>query len=463
MNDADFLAALRTVVGERAVLTGDGLERYRRDWANLPGGDPLAVVRPASTEEVSRVLALANVEGRTVVPQGGLSGLAGGANPADGDLVLSLERMNRIEQIDIASGTVTAQAGVILQTLQEACAAEGALLGLDLGARGSCQVGGNLATNAGGNRVIRYGMARDLVLGVEAVLADGTVLEMLSRVVKNNTGVDLKQLFIGSEGTLGVITRVVLKLHPMPQATATALVALQDYASAVRFLRHAQASLSGQVSAFEIMWDDYMQITTAACNITPPLAERYPLYVLIDLHCGQPETDAARFEAMLEAAFEQGLLLDGVVAQSVAEAESFWNIRDGIADVLRDIAPTLNFDVSVPVSQIGDCAERIRANLSAGWPDMKALFFGHVGDGNLHVVVCKVPADHDSLMRIEEAVYSVVRTHGGSISAEHGIGTLKRDWLHYSRSEAELATMQALKHALDPKGILNPGKLFQTS
>ena len=335
--------------------------------------------------------------------------------------------------------------------------------GLDLGARGSCQVGGNVATNAGGNRVIRYGMARDLVLGLEAVLPDGTVLEMLSRVVKNNTGVDLKQLFISSEGTLGVITRVVLKLHPMPRATATALVALQDYASAVRFLRHAQESLSGQVSPFEIMWDDYMQITTAACGITPPLSGRYPLYVLIDLHCGQPETDAARFEAMLEAAFERGLLLDGVVAQSVAEAEAFWSIRDGIADVLRDIAPTLNFDVSVPVSQIGECAEQIRANLGAGWPDMKVLFFGHVADGNLHVVACSVPDDHDVLWQIEEAVYSVVRAMGGSISAEHGIGLLKREWLHYSRSEAELAVMQALKRTLDPKGILNPGKLFQTS
>ncbi|MBP7468646.1 MAG: FAD-binding oxidoreductase [Thauera sp.] len=464
MNDknassATVLEALSAAFGAD-VLPGDASPKYLQDWSGCAGGQPLAILRPRSTDDVSRMLAICHAHGQAVVPQGGLTGLVGGAVPAGGEVVVSLERMNHIERIDIDSGTVIVEAGAILQTVQEACRDAGALLAVDLGARGSCQVGGNVSTNAGGNRVIRYGNTRDLVLGLEVVLADGTVLSMLNQMVKNNAGMDLKHLFIGSEGVLGIVTRVVFKLQPLPRGVSTAVVALQDYPAALRFLRHAQQSLSGQVSAFEIMWNDYLVTAVDAGKLRAPLDTGYPVYVLIDMHCGQPDTDAGRFEAMLEQAIEAGWILDGAVAQSVAEAESFWAIRDGVAEVLRDYAPTLNFDVSVPIAHIGDCAARIRANLDRDWPALKALFFGHVGDGNLHVVVCKVPADHDSLMRIEDAVYSVVRTHGGSISAEHGIGTLKRDWLHYSRSEAELALMRALKQTLDPKNILNPGKML---
>lgn len=454
------VAALQAEFGPAEVIVSDIPPRYLQDWSALPGQMPLAVLRPRTTAELSRMLAICNQHGQSVVPQGGLSGLVGGALPGAGDVVIALERMNRIEHIDTDSGTVTVEAGAILQNVQEACRDAGALLALDLGARGSCHVGGNLATNAGGNRVIRYGMARDLVLGAEVVLADGTVLNMMNRMVKNNAGLDLKHLFIGSEGLLGIITRVVFKLHPLPQGVSTAVVALEDYAAALRFLRHAQQSLSGQVSAFEIMWRDYLQTAVAAGHLRAPLEGDYPVYVLIDMHCGQPETDAERFQAMLEQAIEAGWILDGAVAQSVAEAEAFWAIRDGVAEVLRDYAPTLNFDVSVPVAQIGDCAQRIRANLERDWPQLKALFFGHVADGNLHVVVCSVPQDPASLEHIEDAVYSVVREHGGSISAEHGIGLLKKPWLSHSRTEAEIALIRALKQTLDPNGILNPGKMI---
>ena len=454
------LDELRAAFGADEILAGDASPRHLKDWSTASGGTPLAILRPRSTAELARMLAICNAHGRAVVPQGGLTGLVGGAVPGEGQVVVSLERMTAIEDIDLGSGTVTVQAGAPLQAVQEACHEAGALLAIDLGARGSCQIGGNVSTNAGGNRVIRYGNTRDSVLGLEAVLADGTVLPMMNRMVKNNAGVDLKHLFIGSEGVLGIVTRVVLKLHPLPRGTSTALVALADFDAALSFLRHAQQSLSGQVSAFEIMWREYLDVAVATNRLRRPFAADYPVYVLTDMHCGQPETDAGRFEAMLEQAIEAGWILDGAVAQSVAEAEAFWAIRDGVAEVLRDYAPTLNFDVSVPIAHIGECAARIRENLDRDWPALKALFFGHVGDGNLHVVVCKVPADHDSLMRIEDAVYSVVRTHGGSISAEHGIGTLKRDWLHYSRSEAELALMRALKQTLDPKKILNPGKML---
>ncbi|MFU2489032.1 FAD-binding oxidoreductase [Thauera sp. WH-1] len=465
MSDADarqppVVLALRAALGADAVLAGDASPRHLQDWSGTAGGVPLAILRPRSSDELARMLAICHAHDQPVVPQGGLTGLCGGAVPGAGEVVVSLERMNRIERIDIDSGTVTVEAGAILQNVQEACREAGALLAVDLGARGSCQVGGNVATNAGGNRVIRYGNTRDLVLGLEVVLADGTVLSMMNQMVKNNAGMDLKHLFIGSEGLLGVVTRIVFKLQPLPRAVSTAIVALEDYAAALRFLRHAQQSLSGQVSAFEIMWRDYLQTAVEAGRLRAPLAGDYPVYVLIDMHCGQPQTDAQRFEAMLEQAIEAGWILDAAIAQSVADAEAFWAIRDGVAEVLRDYAPTLNFDVSVPVAHIGDCARRVRANLERDWPQLKALFFGHVGDGNLHVVVCKVPQDHDSLERIEEAVYGVVRDYGGSISAEHGIGLLKKPWLGYSRSAAEIALMRSLKQALDPKGLLNPGKML---
>ncbi len=454
------LVELRAALGPHEVLAGDASPRHLADWSTAVGGIPLAILRPRSTDELSCALAICHAHGQAVVPQGGLSGLVGGAVPTGGEVLISLERMNAIEEIDVDSGTVTVQAGAILQNIQEACRDAGALLAVDLGARGSCQIGGNVATNAGGNRVIRYGNTRDSVLGLEAVLADGTVLPMMNRMVKNNAGMDLKHLFIGSEGVLGFVTRVVLKLQPLPQGTSTALVAVADFGSALRFLRHAQQSLSGQISAFEIMWHDYLDTAVAANRLRKPFSIDYPVYVLTDMHCGQSATDAQRFEAMLEAAIEAGWIQDAAVAQSVADAEALWAIRDGVAEVLRDYAPTLNFDVSVPVACIGDCAVRVRANLERDWPQLKALFFGHVGDGNLHVVVCKVPQDADSVHAIEEAVYGVVRDYAGSVSAEHGIGVLKRDWLHYSRTTSELALMRTLKQALDPRGILNPGKML---
>lgn len=455
------MEALKAALGAHEVLTGAEVgAKYLEDWSGARVDSVLALLRPRSTAELSAILKICHAHGQTVVPQGGLTGLVGGGVPGRQDVAISLERMNRVEAIDLDSGTVTVQAGAILQNVQDACRDAGGFLALDLGARGSCQVGGNLSTNAGGNRVIRYGMARDLVLGLEAVLADGTVLSMMNQMVKNNAGMDLKHLFIGSEGTLGIITRAVLKLHPQPAGASTAVVATPDYASALRFLRHAQKRLSGQVSAFEIMWNEYLSTVVDCCGLRAPLSLEHPVYVLTDMQGGQPEADAERFQAMLEEAIEAGWIIDGAVAQSVAEAEAFWAIRDGVADVLRDFAPTINFDVSVPVGRIGECAERIRANLDARFPALKALFFGHVGDGNLHVVACSVPPEHDAQVRIEEAVYSVVRDFGGSISAEHGIGTLKTDWLGYSRSPAEIATMRALKQALDPRGILNPGKLI---
>ena len=456
----DLVARFAGIVGDKyAVTDPQEAAPYLTEERGLFSGHSPLILRPGSAAEVAAICKLATETRTALVPQGGNTGLVGGQMP-HGEVVVSTRRLDKIRAVDTRSNTMTVEAGVILLNAQQRAAEAERLFPLSLGAEGSCTIGGNLSTNAGGIAALAYGVARDLVLGLEVVLADGTVLSMLNQMVKNNAGMDLKHLFIGSEGVLGIVTRVVFKLQPLPKGVSTAVVALHDYPAALRFLRHAQQSLSGQVSAFEIMWNDYLVTAVAAGKLRAPLDTRYPVYVLIDMHCGQPETDAGRFEAMLEQAIEAGWILDGAVAQSVAEAEAFWAIRDGVAEVLRDYAPTLNFDVSVPIAQIGECAARIRAELDRDWPALKALFFGHVGDGNLHVVVCKVPSDHDSQMRIEDAVYSVVRSYGGSISAEHGIGTLKRDWLHYSRSEAELALMRTLKHTLDPKNILNPGKLI---
>lgn len=458
----ELLAALQSVLCEGTVLVGAAIsDKYLRDWSGEYGEMPLAVLRPRSTEEVSRALAICHAHQWPVVPQGGLTGLAGGAVPTRGAVVITLERMSGVEEIDTASATITVLAGTPLQVAQEAAQEAGFLFALDLGARGSCQVGGNIATNAGGNRVIRYGMARDLVLGLEVVLADGTVLSMLNKMVKNNAGPDLKGLFIGTEGTMGIITRAVLRLHAGITGANTALIALPDFAAVVKLLRHAQQRLSGLVSAYEVMWADYYQSATTVGGIRAPLAGDYPIYVLMDMQAAEPEENTERFDAVLEYAFEQGWVLDAAIAQSQADAEDFWALRDSVAEMLNAYAPTINFDISFPVSRIGECVERLREIMSTRFPGVHAMHFGHVGDGNLHIVVGPLPDDNRKTERaVEDAFYGLTRELGGSVSAEHGIGTHKKPYLAHSRSPAEIELIKRLKQTMDPKGILNPGKII---
>ena len=455
-----LLSELATALGPDEVLTGERIpDKYTRDWSGEVGSMPLAVVRPRSTEEVSSVLALCHAHRQPVVPQGGLTGLAGGAVPGASAVVISLERMSGIEEIDSASATITVLAGTPLQTIQEAAQEAGFFFALDLGARGSCQIGGNISTNAGGNRVIRYGMARDLVLGLEVVLPDGTVLSMMNKMVKNNAGPDLKGLFIGTEGTMGVITRAVMRLHPPVAGACTALVALADFDAAVSLLRHAQSKMSGRVSAFEVMWPDFYQAATSVLKKTP-LSADHPLYVLIDVQGGAPEQDAPLFESMLSDALEAGWALDAAIAQSNADVEDFWALRDSIAEMLASFAPTINFDVSFPISRIGECVKRMRAAMASKFPDIRAVYFGHVGDGNVHIVVGPVPHDERRTERaIEEAFYEITRDLGGSISAEHGIGLHKKPYLSHSRTADEIVVYRRMKQALDPHGIMNPGKI----
>lgn len=457
-----LLAHFRQLLGDAHVITApDQCQTYLTDWSGEQGQQPLAVLRPKNTNDISQILAFCHEHHCPIIPQGGLTGLAGGATVRGQAVVLSMERLKGIIELDQESATMTVWAGTPLETIQKAAEDAGFLFALDLGARGSCQIGGNVATNAGGNRVIRYGMTRSLVLGLEVVQADGTVLSMLNKMAKNNAAFDLKHLFIGSEGTLGVISQVVLQLHPAVTGANTALIALPDFAAVTQLLRYAQQELSGLVSAFEVMWQDYYQIATRVGGSRAPLSADYPLYVLMDMQSAKPEQSAEQFEAVLEHAFNAGWALDAAIAQSHADAEDFWILRDAVAEILPHYAPTINFDISFPISKIGEGVDMLRAALKTLDPNLTTMFFGHVGDGNIHLLVGPIPHGDKTIEHtIEKNCYEIVQQLQGSISAEHGIGLHKKPWLSYSRTPAELALMRALKNTLDPHHILNPGKVI---
>lgn len=453
-----MISDLLSRLGDMVSTEPDVLDKHACDWSNVDRQRPLAVLRPRSIANVSLALKTCNELGLAVVPQGGLTGLAGGATPRAGQIVLSLELLKGVEEIDRDSATMTVLAGTPLEAAQKAATEAGLYLALDIGSRGSCQIGGNVATNAGGNHVIRYGMARAQVLGLETVLADGTVLTSLTKVMKNNAGYDLNQLFIGSEGTLGIVTRVVLRLHPQPQSKITALIATPDYKATVKLLRRLQGSL-GEISGFEAMWPDfYRYVVEHPTTGVRPMPTDHPFYALIEYQGNEAERDRERFEACLGEAIEAGEALDGVIAQSEREARSFWKIREGAP---LDMLPYLiNFDVSAPTAQLGNLAERLSAALLNRWPDGLFFVYGHVGDGNIHVSAYAGGTMESVAHEMDDIVYDEVRRIGGSISAEHGIGTLKRAYLGHSRSAAEIAVMRKIKAALDPKGTLNPGKVI---
>jgi FAD/FMN-containing dehydrogenase len=456
----EFLAALERATGPGLVQTGDAIaERHHTDWSGAPPVAPLALVRPRSTEEVAAVLRVCSAHRVAVVPQGGLTGLAGAAVPRADAIALSLERMNAIESVDLAAATITVQAGATLQAVQEAAAAHGLQFGVDLGARGSCQIGGNLSTNAGGNGVLQFGMMREQTLGLEAVLADGSVLPMLRPMLKNNTGYDLKQFFIGAEGTLGVITRALLRLHPAPRARATALVGLADFETALALLGRLQSRFPGAVAAFELMWRDFVETSLAWQGLREPFDAPHPFAALVELTGNDEAALGEALEEVLAEAMEAGQAADAAIAQSRAQALAFWKIREATAELPVHMQPPINFDVSLPMAAIGRFAVACRSAFDARWPGHHSIFFGHVGDSNLHITTDGRSIAGDEA-GIERVVYDQVAAFGGSVSAEHGIGLHKKPYLHASRTPAEMAAMRAIKRALDPLDLLNPGKVF---
>lgn len=456
--------ALSTILGSAGHLSGaDVPARNRTDWSFLPPTNPRAVVRPTTTQEVSSILHYAHGNGVPVTPQGGLTGLVGGARPLDDGIALSLERMVGIEEIDADGMTMTVRAGTPLETIQKAAAEAGLYFPLDLGARGSCAIGGNLSTNAGGNRVIRYGMARDLVLGVEVVLPDGTVMPMLNKMIKNNAGYDLKQLFLGAEGTLGVITRAVLRLYPAPGCTHAVLCTAENYDKVLAVLSTVRKRLGPLLSAFEVMWSDYWtQATQKVPGMRAPVEIGDATHViLIEMQGLDDAIDGARFAQLLEDMMEQGLITDGAVAQSLADVAAFWATRDAAAEFANPavIGPHISFDVGLTVARMDEFTTRAKQGLMDAL-DCHSVYYGHVGDGNLHVVAWVPGADPQPLSEASRIVYDIIGDMGGTISAEHGIGTLKKPYLPLSRSVEEIDTMRRLKAALDPGGIMNPTKIF---
>ncbi|GAB3382938.1 FAD-binding oxidoreductase [Spongiibacter taiwanensis] len=458
-NYQQFVASLRDIVGDTGVLEGEAVSsRYPGYF--MERVESRLLVRPSTTEEVSQVLRLCNARQQPVVTQGGMSGWVRATQTRPGDLILSMERLHAIEEVDTVNRTVTVQSGVILQTLQEQLEPHDLIFPLDLGGRGSCQVGGNAATNAGGIRVIRYGMMRSLVLGLEAVMADGSVISSMNKMLKNNSGYDIKQLFMGSEGTLGVITRLVLRLYERPRSDNAALLALNDFASVAKFLRFIDSRLGGKLSAFEVLDNTFYRINTQPGRQRAPISGDYPYYVITESLGFDDSIDAAQFEQVLVDAAEAGLIADAVIAKSGAEREAIWQIRENLEHVVKEMQPFQAFDVSMPIGDMAPYMQTVAENFKKFWPEGQLCFLGHVGDGNLHIAAGCGSSEPGARRAVEECVYQPLQHIGGSISAEHGIGLEKKDFLSLSRGDNELRLMQLLKRSLDPNGILNPGKVI---
>lgn len=452
-----ILDKLRTMLGPTAVLTGEDVRARPVSRLVQSGCAAGALVRPASTEEVAAVLKLCHEAGQPVVTRAGMTGLVGGTLVGPNEIALSLERMNRIEEIDTVAQTITVQAGTPLQAVQEAAEARGLLFPLDLGARGSATIGGNIATNAGGNKVLRYGMTRDMVLGLEAVLPDGEIVSSMFKILKNNTGLDVKQLFIGTEGTLGVVTRAILRLQPLPRTRQTVLAAFADFESVVAVLDHMRATSGGSLSSYEIMWRDYYLLLTAPGRRPPPLSQDHPFFALIECEGADKEADEARFQTAMEHCMERGLIKDAVIAQSEAERVDLWRIRDDV-HYLKTLSPLAVFDVSLPVPSMRAYVDDLRAELQRRYGEFTVISYGHLGDCNLHIAVSAGTVDDKA--EIERLVYAPLAAVRGSISAEHGIGVDKKKHLGLTRTPQEIAVMRAVKAAIDPKNILSPGKIY---
>ena len=475
MNDrapfpAPLVDALRAVVGDRGLVTGEAdLAPFTVDWRGQFKGRAALLVRPASTEELSKVVALLAEAGVAIVPQAGNTSLCGASVPDSSgtQVVVNVSRMNRVRAIDLENDTITVEAGCILADLQRVAAENGRFFPLSLAAEGSCEVGGNISTNAGGTQVLRYGNMREQVLGLEVVLPDGRVWEGLRGLRKDNTGYDLKHLFIGAEGTLGIVTAAVLKLYPMPRAIATALVAVPDPEASVALLGRLRAACGERLTGFELIGRYCLDLVFRHIpDRRDPFVQPYPWYVLVELFdAAQGPGLSEILENALGAAAEEGLVTDAVLAASEAQRLDLWALREDVSDAQKAEGVSVKHDVSVPVSAMARLIAEASAALEAAFPGIRTVAFGHVGDGNLHFNAFPPPGDGRDVAawtpEVNRVVYGVVQELSGSISAEHGIGALKIDELPHYKAALELDLMRAIKRTLDPRGIMNPGKVIR--
>lgn len=468
---SDLLDRFRAIVGPKGWTSEpDALAQHVREWRDLYAGTTPLVLKPASTAEVAAIVKLANETKTKLVPQGGNTGLVGGGIPFDGgdEIILSLQRMNRIRAMDPLNDTITVEAGCILQNVQQAAREAGRLFPLSIGSEGSCTIGGNLSTNAGGNAVLRYGNTRELALGLEVVLADGQVWDGLRSLRKDNTGYDLRDLFIGGEGTLGIITAAVLKLHPLPKAMATAFTAIPAPQAAIELLALAKAATGGQVTGCEIMPRiglDYVLRHTPGTS--DPIAERHPWYLILEFSSGRDDGAIEEtMEAVLAEGFEKGLVLDAAIAQSDAQRTAFWKIREAMSSAQKPEGGSIKCDISVPVSQMPVFIERASKAVEDLIPGVRIVAFGHIGDGNVHFnpsqPVGWKPEDFMAYWdRVHQIVHDIAHEMNGSISAEHGVGRMKIDEITQYKPAIEIEMMRRIKRAFDPNNILNPGKVVR--
>ena len=468
MSVENLIETLAAIVGAQNVITdAETMHPYLGDWRGRYRGAARCVVRPGTTAEVSAIVRACSAAGVAMLPQGGNTSHCGASIPdkSGKTVLISLSRLNKIRAVDAANNTITVEAGCVLQNLQEAALAVDRLFPLSLAAEGSCQIGGNLSTNAGGVQVLRYGNARELVLGLEVVLPDGEVWNGLRGLRKDNTGYDLKQLFIGAEGTLGIITAAVVKLFPLPRSTATAWLAIASPQAAIGLLNGLQAAFGAMLTACELVSDISLGMVLKHIPGAQAPLEKSPWYLLVELS-GSGEEAALRdaLATFLEPALENGEISDAVLAQSVDQAKRLWNLRESISEAQKIEGFSIKHDISVPVSRIPEFLERAGAALQHAWPGIRIVAFGHVGDGNLHYNQSKPEAGENAAFiaaqpQVNEMVHDIVHQLGGSISAEHGIGQLKREEILRYKSPLEMQMMRTIKQAFDPRGLMNPGKV----
>jgi len=462
----ELIAAFRGIVGDKYAMTDTtDIAPYVTEERDLFHGRSPLVLRPGSTAEVSAICKLASAHRIALVPQGGNTGLVGGQTPHHGEVVVSTRRMDKIREVDTASNTMTCEAGVVLQVAQQRAAEVDRLFPLSLGAEGSCTIGGNLSTNAGGTTALAYGVAREMALGVEVVLADGRILNLLSKLKKDNTGYDLRNLFIGAEGTLGIITAATLKLFPKPRAIETAYVGLASPAQALKLLSISQAEAAGTLTSFELLSKVAVDFSIRhGIDVRDPLAAKHPWYVLMEL--SSPRDDArGTLEAILEKAMAVGIVDDAVIAANLSQRQAFWKLRDEMSAAQKPEGGSIKHDVSVPVAAVPDFIGQADAAVVKLIPGSRPVPFGHLGDGNIHYNVSQpVGGDTADFMsrwhEVNAIVFEIVLRMGGSISAEHGIGVLKRDELPDVKDKVAIELMRSLKAMLDPLGIMNPGKVL---